>query len=74
MINKVDKSPQKVGNVSMEDFVNHFQKLGQKCSVLEDSTTSVKESFDPRVINHSLNEEINQKISVEEIMALVKKN
>ena len=50
----------------MEDFVN-------KCSVLEDSTTSVEESFDPRVINRSLNEEINQKNSVEEIMAIVKK-
>ena len=59
-----------MGNLSIQNFMSRFQKLNQKCS---DSLVDNKESSDPREISHSLNDEINQQFTVEELMPLLKK-
>ena len=72
IINKDDSTPKRVGDITMEAFVNHFRKLNNDQSISE-HTSNHSNTFDPRNITQSLNEEINRNFSSEEIITLIKR-
>ena len=55
-----------MGDISENEFVQHFKKLNE----LGDSKIA---DFDPRLIDHSLNEFINEPFSENEILLQLKK-
>ena len=68
LLKKASGQDTKMGNIETSDFLQHFTKINQSST----STTS-SNSFDPRSINHSINEEINKPISEIEIGIQMKK-
>lgn len=59
----------------MQAFTNHFRKLSKKESTPNDNNidNSQNNSFDLRLINHSINEDINKNFTVPEVIQLVNK-
>ena len=68
ILNKATNNADKVGNIALQVFMDHFKKLSQK-----DPTEHVEEEFDPRKIDHSLNEEINRPFTFTELQSTLKK-
>ena len=65
LINSADKIVRPADNISLTEFKNHFMNLSW--------SEEPAGQFDPRTVNHSLNEEINQTITVSEVVFSVKK-
>ena len=72
ILNNAANQEVKMGNIDTSLFFNHFSKLSQKPKS-PDGSPSLNTSFDPRTVNHSINEEINKPISESEILAQLKK-
>ena len=68
IINKACKSTNKTGNITLNEFMLHFQKLSQKPDRIVENT---KNAFDPRKIHHSINEEINREFSLAEVKKII---
>ena len=66
LLNGSDKLAKTMGNISLSEFKQHFQSLGRP----GDGESS---NFDPRIINFSINEEINKPFSVAEVNSIIKK-
>ena len=69
-INKTNNSSKKCP-ISMDKLFNHFNKLAG--NVPDDNLNSNDTSFDPRKIDHSINDFINSTISIDEINQARKK-
>ena len=71
ILNKSTEGKRVVSKVSLECFAEHFRKLGlsqDNSHISED-----EEIFDPREINHSINEDLNKEFTVPEIKSLITK-
>ena len=64
LLNKGANNMNKIGNITLQAFMQHFKQLGQ---VPEDETHSTFEEFDPRNITHAVNEEINKEFTLDEV-------
>lgn len=69
MINNACDRPKIVGNIALNTFMQHFKKLGQKDTENEIETPNT----DPRLITHSINEDINKPFNFNEIKSLTRK-
>ena len=58
-----------LGKISTEVFMQHFKRLSQNI----EGDESDQSDFDPRSINHSINEEINREFTVDEVGRLIEK-
>ena len=73
IINKATDHKDKLGNIAMQAFTDHFRKLSQQNNTsIDDPIENRQErSFDPRQIKHSINEDINKNFTVYEVKKLV---
>ena len=67
ILNKATNQKDKIGNIAMEAFTQHLKKLSQKDFVDNPIDSRPNNSFDPREINHSINEDINKHFTISEI-------
>lgn len=71
ILNNATNKSVKSGNVDTSSFFNHFSKLNQSQNPCNSAPSDTK--FDPRSINHSINQEINKPIDESEIWVQIKK-
>ena len=70
IINKADNKPKNMKcHVEIDNFFHHFNNLGND----QDTANVSEDDFDPREIKHSLNDLINNPISIDEINEVRKK-
>jgi len=70
ILNKGSNYKDNTADVSLRTFENHFRKISQKRT----PDIPAANEFDPRVIDHSLNEEINKVFTREEIKTSIQKS
>ncbi len=68
ILNKASNQKDKVGNIALQTFMEHFKKLSQKPVSHTDNRS---DNFDPRTIQHSVNEEINKPVTITEVKCIV---
>ena len=66
ILNSGSRKLQKSGDISLTIFKNHFEQL----NILHEKG---QENFDPRTIEHSINEQINKDFTFSEIKEIIKK-
>ena len=66
IINNANNKAKNKCPIDTDTLFNHFKNLGNNKN---DATNDVNNSFDPRIINHSINEFINNSISLDEVIA-----
>ena len=69
IINKSTESKQIISNISTQTFMEHFKKLG----IAHQPMVGQGGEFDPRLINHSVNDNLNVHFTTDEIVKLVNK-
>ncbi len=67
ILNKAGDYKESMGKISLDAFMLHFKQLSQKPDHDEESN-----EFDPRTIDHSINEEINREFTLNEIERSIK--
>ena len=73
IINNTKKVKPKQGNITLSSFYEHFSSLSDIPASEPNITPSQLDDFDPRLITHSINEEINRPFSTEEILDVISK-
>ena len=61
ILNKASNCKKKSGNISLDTFMSHFEKLGEKPE-RETATVASEKPFDPKKIMQAINEHINRSI------------
>ena len=67
ILNKSTEGKQTVSKISIACFVEHFRKLG------ETHNNKDEDNFNPKDVDHSINEELNKDFLVTEIKLLISK-
>ena len=67
IINRYAHSDRSRDTLSIQEFTEHFRKL----SIRQVKDPDTYDDFDPRVIDHSLNEELNMDLTKEEVCRII---
>ena len=65
LINSATSSSKKEGDISLNTFLEHFKKLSE--------SKPSNNNFDPRIIDHSISEDLNADFTFEEVKKVIKR-